>query len=84
MIIRITLYYKNKPAPLSRLVKVSTNWLIIVEKTKNETNIKSGLGDVFYTFKNIFLCFPISWIMTIIVMFVFWKTSINKINFQKE
>ena len=52
MIIRITLYYKNKPAPLSRLFKVPKNWLIIVEKTKTETNIKSGLGDVFYTFKN--------------------------------
>ena len=52
MIIKITLYYKNKPAPLSRLFKVPKNWLIIVEKTKTETNIKSGLGDVFYTFKN--------------------------------
>ena len=52
MIIRITLYYKNKPAPLSKLFKVPKNWLIVVEKTKNETNIKSGLGDVFYTFKN--------------------------------
>lgn len=52
MIIRITLYYKNKPAPLSKLFKVPKNWLIIVEKTRNETNIKSGLGDVFYTFKN--------------------------------
>lgn len=52
MIIKITLYYKNKPAPLSKLFKVPKNWLIVVDKTKNETNIKSGLGDVFYTFKN--------------------------------
>ena len=52
MIIRIIVHYKNKPAPLSKLFKVPKNWLIIVEKTKNETNIKSGLDDVFYTFKN--------------------------------
>ena len=53
MIIKITLYYKNKPAPLSKLFKVPKNWLIVVEKTKNETNIKSGLNDIFYTFKNV-------------------------------
>lgn len=52
MIIKITLYYKDKQEPLSKLFKVPKNWLTIVEKTKNETNIKSGLGDVFYTFKN--------------------------------
>ena len=37
-----------------------------------------------YTFSNIFLCFPISWIMTIAVMFIFWKSSVNKIKFENE
>lgn len=38
----------------------------------------------FYTFSNIFLCMPISWIITIIVMFISWKMSVKKINFQNE
>ena len=37
-----------------------------------------------YSFQNIFLCYPISWIMTIVVMFIFWKISVNKIKLQTE
>lgn len=52
MIIQITIYYKDRITPSISMYKVPKNWLIIVEKTEEETTIKCGIGETIYTFKN--------------------------------
>lgn len=51
MIIKITLFYRHAE-PTMKMFKVPSNWLVIVEKSEKETNIKCGNDFPIITFRN--------------------------------
>lgn len=50
MIITITTLYEDEDYT-NKNIKIPENWLIIVEKNKNEINIKLSNGEIIYNFK---------------------------------
>lgn len=50
MIIAIITLYENEDYKY-KYIKVSNDWLVILEKSENEIFIKSPVGEVLYSFK---------------------------------